>query len=213
MTNLMLLVEPDYQSGKSVVNVLNQLAEKCQDQNDLLRPTGQLDALVLVVSDNSLNGLNQRLTEINQVFKLPAMLDIAEKTRLNLVLNDTKRFIKVAPKPMHFVRGAMVESLSRLTFDKSDIEAKDRAVNATALSERLTNLASKKTAYESGLSAPSESVSLPVEMVFFANQNLSQIAQSLLNLSLADKPHAMGLLFMGEAGSLDELNGVINATG
>ena len=147
------------------------------------------------MSATSLNGLNQRLTQLNQGFKLPLLNDVGERLRLSIDQANYNRFIKVAPLPLHYVRDARVEGLTRLQFAQSDLEAKDRvsANNSKSLSSKLTELSSKKTSYESGLQAVSNPQNLPIETASFNGLKLAELGHQLLHVSMDDKPHALGL--------------------
>ena len=207
-------VEPAYnEAGKSVLTLLNELSDKCLDTNDPIRPTTGLDALLIVVSATSLNGLNQRLTQLNQGFKLPLLHDVGERLTLSIDQANYNRFIKVAPLPLHYVRDARVEGLTRLQFAQSDLDAKDRAStnNSKSLSSKLTALSNKKAGYESGLQAVSNPQNLPIETASFNGLKLAELGSQLLQVGFDDKPHALGLLLMGETGSLNDLKEAIGA--
>ncbi len=209
MTILTLTLEPDYQTGNPVQTVLNLLAEKCLDTNDATRPSGPLDAYLIVIADRSLAGLSQAVKTINQQAKLPGLLDIGTRLKLAINQDDYKRFIKVAPMPLFYQHGGLIEAVERFNFAKHETEAPTRAARSQSLADKLASLGTKKADHESNLKAVSVPTGLPLEVVDFSSVTLEALASQLQQTSLSDKPHALGLLFISEPGGLEPLKEVI----
>ncbi|MGI1677585.1 MAG: hypothetical protein K6L75_02555 [Cellvibrionaceae bacterium] len=181
----------------SAPNAVSLIADKLNDRQDFNLPSGNLDALTLLISDRTLKGFSDKLISFCSVFPIAELETVSRTAKQLLDLENTKLVLPDAPLSGRFMPRNQRQVLSvadineKLLSSVCVLDGYD-AENITPL-EELVLLAEKKQAYlnnteQDYLQLKSSFVGESCE-AFFSSGNRSAVASSLRSSTTSGHAH------------------------